>query len=128
MNKKKNVLDFKPKKKVSRKAKKENVIDEGTLGDLKYKIYSRGIIHIFDLKCLFKKDCSAFEDALEELDLHALAEGESERIPGSGDNDTLIFTCENGDVIISLEKPEYGMISKLKKLLSKGKKSKKGDK
>lgn len=132
MDKKKNVLNFKPKKKVSRQEKKKNVLDEGKLGDLEYKIYSRGVIHIFDSdeKFLFKKDCVLFEETMNELNLNSLIEGNCRKITGSGDNDTLVFTCNNGDIIISLEKPEYEMISKLKEILLKGvlKKDKKGDK
>lgn len=128
MNKKK-VLDFKPKRKITRKAKVEKVVDEGTLGELKYKVFTRGVIHISDKKDkhLFKKDCSLFEDLITELDLNSLKEDESKKIPGSGDNDTLVFTCVDGDVVISLEKPEFNMITKLKGLLNKGKKNKKGD-
>jgi len=122
--KKKKVLTFKPKEEVSRQGKKENVIDEGKLGDLHYKVFKRGVIHIFDSKkkYLFKKDCELFEKAINELDLNSLTEDKYEKILGSGDNDTLSFTCKDGDIIISLEKPEYGMISKLKKILQKGKK------
>lgn len=128
MNKKK-VLDFKPKRKITRKAKVEKVVDEGTLGELKYKVFTRGVIHISDRKdkLLFKKDCSLFEDLITELDLNSLKEDESKKITGSGDNDTLVFTCVDGDVVISLEKPEFNMITKLKGLLNKGKKNKKGD-
>jgi len=103
---------------------KNGIIEEGTLGDLKYKVYRRGTIHVFDdkKKTLFKKDCELFEEAIDKLNLNSLSEGEIRKIPGSGDNDTLIFTCKGGDIKLSLEKPEYGAIRKLKKILNLGKK------
>jgi len=111
---------------VPEKNKKDGIIEEGTFSDLNYKIYNRGTIHIFDdkKKALFKKDCELFEEAIDKLNLNSLSEGEIRKIPGSGDNDTLIFTCEGGDIKISLEKPEYGAIIKLKKILKLGKKNK----
>ena len=123
MPKKKNVLNFQPKKKIPKQSKEKGIIDEGSLGDLHYKIYSRGVIHIYDDKNrLFKKDCTLFEETVDELDINSLKDGEQKKIPGSGDNDTLVFTCKDSDVIISLEKPEYNMITKLKNLLKKGQK------
>lgn len=114
---------------VSAKDKKEGIIEKGTISDVNYEVYSRGTIHIFDDKknTLFKKDCELFEETIDKLNLNSLSEGDVRKIPGSGDNDTLIFTCENGDIKISLEKPEYGVITKLKKILNLNKKNKKID-
>ena len=128
MNKKKikkNTLEF-IQKKVTKKKAKEGIVEEGTLGKLKFQIFKRGVIHIFNEKetLLFKKDCELFEDEIDKLKLNSLREDESTQIPGSGDNDTLTFTCNKGDIEITLEKPEYGLVKKLKKLLIKGKKKK----
>lgn len=121
----KKILEFKSTKKSGTKIKKEQIIDEGTLSKLYYKVYKRGVIHIFNKSetMLFKKDCNLFEDELNKLDLNNLREGEDKKIEGSGDNDDLVFTCKNNDIEISLEIREYSMLSKLKNIL-KGKKKK----
>ena len=74
-NKKKNIIEFQQKK-VTRKDKKENVVDQGNLGDLKYKVFKRGVIHITDKKgsLTFKKDCELFEEAIDKLDISSLKE------------------------------------------------------
>ncbi len=95
------------------------IIDEGSLGEMKYRVFKRGVIHIFNSAetLLFKKDCDVFEKELEKLELNSLKDGESKKIEGSGDNDTLIFTCTNNNIVIFLNRPEYGMITKLKNIL-----------
>ncbi len=125
MNKKKNVLEFKSKRKVSKKSREQNVVEEGKISGLTYKVFKRGVVHITDGKLLFKKDCDLFEDAINELDLNSLKEDDVKKIPGSGDNDTLIFTCKDGDIVISLERPEFSMMAKLKSIIGIAKKTKK---
>jgi len=104
-------------------AKKGQILDEGTLSKLKYRVFKRGNIHIFNSTetLLFKKDCELFEAEVDNLNLNVLKDGESKRIEGSGDNDTLIFSCVKGDIVISLEKRTYNMLSKLKKILQRKK-------
>jgi len=125
MSAKKRIIPF-IRTKITAKEKEEGIVDEGVIGDLQYKVFSRGVIHIFDKeqKCIFKKDCELFEKSLDELNLNSLTEGKNRKIVGSGDNDTLIFTWINGDITVSLEKPEYDTIAKLKKILNLGKKNK----
>lgn len=111
------------KKKVKRNAPAGTVIEEGNFGKLKYKVFKRGNIHIFDTKetLLFKKDCEVFEAEVDKLNLNSLKEGDSKRIEGCGENDTLIFSCKTGDIEITLEKRAYGMLKKLKKILQRKK-------
>jgi len=100
-----------------------DIIESGEIGDLNYAIYKRGVIHIFDKKNerLFKKDPDVFEQEITKLKLNELTEGQTVSIQGSGDNDDLVFKCLKGDIVISLEKKEYGMVNKLKQLISKAK-------
>jgi len=114
------VLDFIPLK--NKKAEK-GVAETGNFGKLKYSVFKRGNLHIYDekKKLTFKKDCGAFENDIEDMDLDSLTEGETKIIKGCGDNDTLVFTCAEGDIKISLERRKYNMLTKLKKLIKKGK-------
>jgi len=121
----KKILEFKSKKATSRRsASASSIIDEGALGILKYRVFKRGVIHIFNNAetLLFKKDCDVFENEVDKLKLNDLSDGGSVKIEGSGDNDTLIFSCKKGDIEIKLEKRSYGMLTKLKKILNGGKK------
>lgn len=121
----KKILEFRSKKPSSRKSPANGPIaDEGTLGKLKYRVFKRGVIHIFNNAetLLFKKDCDVFESEVDKLKLNSLKNGESVKIEGSGDNDTLIFSCKNDDIEIRLEGISYGMLTKLKKILNSGKK------
>jgi hypothetical protein len=120
--KKNNVVPFLTTKKSTKKDKENGIIEKGSFGELNYTVYSRGVIHLFDKenKNLFKKDCDLFENAIDKLNLNSLSEGDVRKIPGSGDNDTLVFTCVNGDIKLSLEKPEYNTVAKLKKILKLG--------
>lgn len=98
------------------------IVDTGSIGDLKYDVYQRGSIHIFNQEktLFFKKGCDSFEDALKELDLNNMAENQVKVIKGSGDNDNLVFTCKDGDITLSLEKRSYPMVDHLRSLLKKG--------
>jgi hypothetical protein len=120
------ILEFKSKKSSGRKSSPANgpILDEGTLGKLKYRVFKRGVIHIFNSTetLLFKKDCDVFESEIDKLKLNDLKDGENKKIEGSGDNDTLIFSCSKGDIEIELNRRSYGMLSKLKKILNSGKK------
>ena len=111
------------------------IVDHGDLGVyLKYEIYKRGVIHIFEdpfkkvpvldkRGLIFKKDITLFEKALEGLHFETLLEGCSHKIPGSGDNDDLVFEKTNGDINIYLKKKGFTAIETLKDILSKGKKA-----
>ena len=100
------------------------IVEHGKLGKLDFEVYRRGVIHIFDKKFIFKKDCVAFEDAIDELNLSTLKDGEEVMIQGSGDNDNLVFKHVDGDIEISLREKSFNMISKLKRILNRGKKKK----
>lgn len=101
------------------------VVDHGLIGDLKYDLYSRGVIHIKDKKGLcFKKDPDNFEEALEDIDFATMSEEEEALIPGSGDNDDLILAIKDGEIVLSLRKKEFKLIRKLRDLISKGKQNK----
>ena len=85
-------------KKDKKKKKSEHpgsVVEEGNFGKLKFKMFKRGNIHIFNPSetLLFKKDCESFEAEVDKLDLNNIKEDESKRIEGCGENDTLIFSC-----------------------------------
>lgn len=107
-----------------------SIIEEGSLSNLKYRVFKRGNIHIFNSArissggysaetLLFKKDCEIFEKEVDNLRLNELKDGESKRIEGCGDNDTIIFSCKKGDIEITLEKRAYSMLSKLKRILTR---------
>jgi hypothetical protein len=98
------------------------VIEQGSLGKLQFKVYKRGtgdVLHIFNKEetLNFKKDCSLFEDEIKKLNLDEMLDGESLSIKASGDNDTLVFTCAEDDIEISLERPSYPMVEKLRGIL-----------
>lgn len=102
------------------------IIDHGTIGGLHYEVYQRGVVHIFndDKSMLFKKDCDLFEDQISKLDLSSMRIGDRKVIPGSGDNDNLVFSCGDGDIELKLEKRTYPLVEKLRNILGKGKKGK----
>jgi len=99
--------------------------DHGMIGNLKYEVYRRGVIHIFDDRGhKFKKNSEAFEDVMDEIQsiIEDLQEGQNHTILGSGDNDHLVFTRKNGDIDLSLKKRTFETIEKLRSIISKGKK------
>jgi len=128
MNKKKTtpktkkILKFVPKKESKKVNPDGIVIEEGKLGELSYTVYKRGVIHLAEKsgKLLFKKDCELFEAEVDKMNLNDLKDGDVEKMEGSGDNDNLVFTCVKGDIVMSLESREYGLLTKLKGILKKG--------
>jgi hypothetical protein len=110
----------------SKKSLDGKILDHGTLGKLNYEVYERGVIHIFDKDLRFKKDIYIFEDDLKKIDFEKLSGGEQHLINGSGDNDHLVFTKENGDIKISLKRREFEALGLLKSILTKGQKILKG--
>lgn len=122
IEKAKKILKFRSKSGGKRKdSPKGQIIDEGSLGKLKYRVFKRGNVHIFNKAetLLFKKDCDVFDSEVDELNLNSLKDGENTKIEGSGENDTLVFACIEGDIEISLEKRAYNMLTKLKNILTK---------
>lgn len=112
------VIPFKSKGKPSG----DDIIDTGILGKLKYEVFKRGNIRISDKNALkFKKDCSAFEDALKKFDFDSMKTGDEFQIDGCGDNDHLVFQCTTDGIEILLRKRGNAIIDKLKRLLEKGK-------
>jgi len=96
-------------------------IDVGTIGDLKYSVYRRGIIHIYDDTLTFKKDCNVFEDLIKKMDPMNMKDGSEKEISGSGDNADLIFIKEKGEIKLSLKEKPIGIIDSLKKIINKAK-------
>lgn len=108
-----------PFKKQPAKDESGVVIETGTLGNTSYKIYKRGVIHIYDGKLTFKKNMDEFEKVLNAIDFDEIQDGDTHVIKGSGDNDNLVFTRKDGDFVISLEKRGFDTIQKLRGLLGK---------
>lgn len=104
----------------SKKTSDGDVLDHGTIGELKYEIYKRGVIHIFNDKCRFKKDINLFEDEINKIDFDNMSDDIV--ISGSGENDHLIFSKTDGELTIGLKKRDFEIIGKLKDILSRGKK------
>ncbi len=102
------------------------ILDKGTIGKLKYEHYQRGVIHIHNGYLRFKKNCDDFEDELNQLNLKNLVEGEHLVISGSGDNDDLIFEKKDGEIVLELQRKEFGVIKTLRKVIKKAKDIKKG--
>lgn len=98
--------------------------DHGKIGNLDYKVYSRGVIHITDRILIFKKDPDIFEEKLEEINFKGLSDGDEKVIEGSGDNDDLVITLKDGELELSLRKKEFGILRKLRGLICSGKKNK----
>ena len=102
-----------------------NIIDHGFLGDLEYKIYSRGVIIILDPEntgLVFKKDIDLFQTELGKIDFQTMADGDESIIYGSGDNDNIVFIKHSGEIHMALRKREFSAVESLKKILSTGKK------
>lgn len=95
-----------------------DISSHGKLGDLDYKIYDRGVIHIYKDNLLFKKNMDVFQDEIDEIDFDKLKEGKSHILHGSGDNDYMVFTRKDGDIEVSLKKRTYDIIEKLKNILA----------
>ena len=103
------------------------IVDHGSLGDLNYEVFARGVIHIYDHYLRFKKDIYIFEDELRKLDFDNLSDGKSLTIQGSGDNDHLVFTKDNSDIKITLAKRDFNAISLLKDIIARGNKKLRGE-
>ena len=101
------------------------IVDHGLLGNLEYKVYSRGVIIILDPEnadVVFKKDINVFETELKKIDFDSLSDGDESIINGSGDNDDIVFIKHAGEIGISIRKKEFFAVEALKKILSTGKK------
>ena len=120
--KQKKILEFVPKNKTRKTPAKKDVEEEGKLGKLNYTVFKRGVIHLTNSSktLLFKKDCELFETEIDKMNLNDLKDEDVRKMSGSGDNDNLLFTCVKGDLVMSLEKREYGLLKKLKGILKKG--------
>ena len=102
-------------------SKDGKIVDHGTLAQLEYEVYDRGVIHIFDKDLRFKKDIYIFEDEIKKIKFEKMGDGEIHAIQGSGDNDHLVFTKQNGDVQITLKSRDFEAVTLLKSILNKGK-------
>ncbi len=101
------------------------IADHGKIGNLDYEVFTRGVLHIKDGKGLcFKKDPEIFEEELEKIDFSQVSEGQEMVIVGSGDNDDLIMTVKDDEIVLSLRRKEFSIIRKLRDLISLGKKNK----
>lgn len=110
----------------SKGAKKDStdgaILDHGELGSLKYEVYERGVIHIFDDNLMCHKDISRFEDEISRINFDEIEDGDSITVMGSGDTDNLIFRCVDGEMKIELSRRGFGAIEKLKTILKKSRK------
>jgi hypothetical protein len=97
-----------------------DMLDHGTLGDLNYEIYKRGVIKIFKDDLVFKKDINRFDQEVSKIPFERLLE--QQIINGSGDNDHLVFSKVDGDIQISLKRRGFKAIDTLQTVLTKGKK------
>jgi len=113
---KKNVVKL-PVKSRKKAPKEKGLLKEGTIGDLKYKIYDRGNIHITDGINIFRKDREQFKKALLKKDYEKINEGGSFEIPGAGDTDPLIIYKEDGEFKLRVGVAIPPIIAKLKKIL-----------
>lgn len=121
---KRRLIEFKSKSKGIKKDSEDGeILDHGTIGELKYEIYKRGTIHIFNSSFLFKKDCRMFEDRIDEINFDKMTEYETYTIQGSGDNDDLQFYKEEGEIKIKLIKKAIPIVEKLRDILKLGKKN-----
>lgn len=116
------MIKFKSKSKGKKKDSKDGeILDHGTIGNLKYEVYSRGTIHIFDNKLMFKKDCSLFEDIIDKINFEKITEKEPVSVSGSGDNDDIQFYLDEGEIKIKLIGKPVAIVEKLKGILKIGK-------
>lgn len=99
--------------------KEKGLLEEGSLGDLKYKLFDRGNIHITDGVNTFKKDCMAFKAALAGRDYEKIKEGESFEVSGAGDTDPLFVFKKKGEIKLRLGGKIPPIIVKLKGILDK---------
>lgn len=118
---------------LSRKDKKDKVVERGTMSKLEIAVYERGVLHITDPKNLdlvFKKDPEVFEQEMDKLlkpdkdgkcAFDKLAVGESVKVEGSGDNDHLILTMTHKEIEASLEKRGFGVVRTIKNFIGKAK-------
>jgi len=100
-------------------SKDGRIVDHGDLGDLKYEVYTRNVIHIFDEKLMFHKDIVAFENEIEKIDFQKMTDGECVTVKGAGDTDNLVFRCADGIVKIELTHRGFDALDKLKSILRK---------
>ena len=102
----------------------DEILDSGIIANLKYEVSKKGNIRIYEKDRCFKKDADLFEDALNNLALDKMSEGDHLTIEGNGDNDDLVFTKKNGDINLSLSPKGFGVIGKLKEIIGKSRKRK----
>lgn len=74
-------------------------------------------LHIFDGKLIFKKDMDIFGDELDKMDFSSMADGDENMIEGNGDNDNIIFFCEDGEIDVRLSAKALPVIEKLKSII-----------
>lgn len=117
---KKNLIPFISNGK-SENSSEGTVADYGKIGTLDYRVYTRGVIHISDGTLTFKKNPDLLEEELNDCKINELKENEEIVITGSGDNADLIIKLIDGDAVLSLRQKEYGIIYKLRSLISSGK-------
>jgi hypothetical protein len=100
-------------------SKEKGLLEEGTIGDLKYKLFDRGNIQITDGVNIFRKDCTAFKGSLAGRDYEKLKNGDSFEISGAGDTDPLIIFREKDEIKIRLGGKIPPIILKLIDILGK---------
>ena len=101
-----------------------DLVETGTVGNLKYSVYKRGVIHILDKdeKRAFRKDVDLFEDEINKAAtaLDTMPPDQEHVVKGSGDNDDLVFKYDDGgDVTLELRRKGLRIIESLRNLVSK---------
>lgn len=99
------------------KSKDGAILDSGKIGDLNYKVFERGSVHITKGKLCFRKDKDTFEDEIDDFNFDELQDKKEHRMNGAGDSDHLVFTLKDDDIVISLKKREYDAIKNFKEKL-----------
>jgi hypothetical protein len=84
--------------------KDKSILKEGTIGDLKYKIFDRGNIQISEGDKIFRKELTILERVLSETNYETMKEGDSIKIDGAGDTDPLFIYKEKGVIGLRLRK------------------------
>lgn len=111
MNKKSNIVNLPVKTKID-----TDVLKEGSLGKLTYKLFNRGNIQITDGYNIFRKDCTVF---LSELlkNTYILDEGQTIEISGAGDTNSFVITKKGNDVTFHIGRTLPNAIERLISIL-----------
>ena len=119
MTSKKSIIPFKGKG--PKTTDDGDIIEHGEIGDLKFSVYKRGVIHIAedDSSLVFKKDIETFDVELGNIDFEKIKNGQEFVMKGSGENDHLVFYSHKDEIKLKLQSRSLVVIEKLKTILRK---------